>query len=153
MAVRGDEYSQCTGFSVDITGAKGAQDGAGGSWKCVRGGGLRFTEAAGTTLGTDQFMQHALGQKEWEDLVLIGTISKDRKDMLQWYDDTVAGKDWRRNVTVNIHGRDGKVTHHYNFLDCFLTSYRLTELDADSEQECEEEVHICVARSDNYLTA
>jgi len=153
MAVRSDDFARATGFTVDITGAAGSGSGADGNWKVVRGGGLRFNENAGTTRGSDQFMQHALGQREWDDLVLIGTISKGRKDMLKWYKNTVAGEDWRRNVTLNIHGMDGQITHHYNYIDCFLTSYRLTELDADSEQECEEEIHICVARSDNYLTA
>jgi len=151
MAVRSDDFSVATGFTVEIEGVKGNKQTADGSWKVCRGGGIRFNENAGTTRGTDQFMHHTLGQREWDDLVFIGTISKDRKDMLQWYKDTVAGLNHRRNITVNIHGRDGAITHHYNFIDCFLTSYRLTELDADSEQECEEEVHICVGRSDNYL--
>jgi len=153
MASRSDDFSRASGFTIEIEGSKGNKQTADGSWKVIRGGGIRFNENSGTTRGSDQFMQHALGQREWDDLVLIGTISKDRKDMLQWYKDTVAGENHRRNITVNIHGMDGNVTHHYNFLDCFLTSYRLTELDADSEQECEEEIHISVGRSDNYLTA
>jgi phage tail-like protein len=153
MAVRSDDFSQATGFSVEITGAPGASAGADGTWKVVRGGGIRFNENAGTTRGSDQFMQHSLGQREWDDLVLIGCLSKGRKAMLQWYADTVAGKDHRRNVSVIIHGRDTQETHRYNFLDCFLTSYRLTELDADSEVECEEEIHMSVGRSDNYLAS
>jgi len=153
MAVRSDDFSRATGFTVEITNTKGNRQTADGSWKCIRGGGIRFAENQGTTRGSDQYMQHALGQREWDDLVLIGPVSKERKDMLKWYEDTVKGEDHRRNLTIHIHGMDGQVTHSYNYLDCFLTSYRLTELDADSEKECDEEVHICVGRSDNYLTS
>jgi phage tail-like protein len=151
MVVRSDEFAGASGFSVEISGGPGAAD-TDGSWKVCRGGGIRFTEAQGTTRGSDQFMQHTLGQREWDDLVLIGCVTKSRKAMLQWYKDTVAGKDHRRNLSVIIHHKDTKESHRYNFIDCFLTSYRLTELDADSEVECEEEIHICPARSDNFLT-
>ena len=152
MAVRSDDFARATGFSVEITGAKGASAGAAGTWKVVRGGGIRFAENHGTTRGSDHFHQHAHGQREWEDIELIGPVSKDRKDMLQWYLDTVQGKDHRRNVSIVIHGMDTQETHRYNFLDCFLAEYRLTPLNADSEEECEEHVRICVGRSDNYLT-
>ena len=150
FAERQDQYSKATGFQIQITGAasEGSTD---GSWKAVRGGGVRFVENPGTTTGGDKFMQHSLGQKEWDDITLIGPVTSSRKDMLNWYKDTVAGKDHRRNVSIIILGPDGKTTHQYNYLDCFLTSYKLTPLDADSEQECEEEVSICVGYSDNYL--
>jgi phage tail-like protein len=150
FAERQDQYAKATGFQVQITGAS-AEGTTDGSWKVVRGGGIRFNENAGTTTGSDKFMQHSLGQKEWDDLTLIGPVTSSRKDMLNWYKDTVAGKDHRRNVSIIILGPDGKSTHQYNYLDCFLTSYKLTPLDADSEQECEEEVTICVGYSDNYL--
>jgi len=151
MAVRSDDFSRASGFSVEITGAAGATAGADGTWHVARGGGIRFNENAGTTRGSDQFMQHSLGQREWDDLVLIGPVSKGRKDMLKWYTNTMKGEDHRRNVSIIIHGMDTNETHRYNFIDCFLTSYRLTELDSDSEAQCDEEIHICVGRSDNYL--
>jgi len=150
FAERQDQFSKATGFSVEITGAAGG-GGTDGSWKVVRGGGIRFTENAGVTRGDDKFSQHSLGQREWEDIVLIGPVTKSRKDMLKWYQATVKGDDYRRNVSIIIHGPDGKETHRYNYIDCFLTAYRLTELDAESEKECEEEVHINPHHSDNYL--
>jgi phage tail-like protein len=150
FAERQDQFNKATGFQVEITGAAGAGS-TDGSWKVVRGGGIRFNENPGTTRGNDQFRQHSLGQKEWDDIVLIGPVTKSRKDMMQWYLDTVTGKDHRRNVSIIILGPDSKETHRYNYIDCFLTLYKLTELDAESEQECEEEVHICVGHSDNYL--
>jgi len=150
FAERQDQFAKASGFQVQITGAA-SEGGTDGSWKVCRGGGIRFNENQGTTRGDDKFAQHSLGHKEWEDITLIGPVTKSRKDMLNWYKDTVAGKDHRRNVSIIILGPDTKETHRYNYLDCFLCGYKLTPLDADSEQECEEEVNICVGYSDNYL--
>jgi len=150
FAERQDQFSKASGFQVEITGAAGATS-TDGSWKVCRGGGLRFNENAGTTAGHDKYMQHSLGQKEWDDIVLIGPVTKSRKDMLKWYLDTVGGEDHRRNVSIIIMGPDGKESHRYNYIDCFLTMYKLTDLDAESEKECDEEIHICVGHSDNYL--
>jgi phage tail-like protein len=149
-AERQDQYAKATGFSVEITGAAGAGS-TDGSWKAVRGGGLKFTENSGVTRGDDKFHQHSLGQREWQDITLIGPVTKSRKDMLKWYLDTVKGEDHRRNVSIIIHGADTKETHRYNYIDCFLTGYTLTPLDGESESECEETIEICVHHSDNYL--
>jgi len=151
FAERQDQYNKATGFQVQITGAA-AEGSTDGSWKALRGGGLRFVENPGTTTGSDKYLQHSLGQKEWEDITLIGPVTSSRKDMLNWYKDTVAGKDWRRNISIIILGPDGQETHRYNYVDCFLSGYTLTPLDAESEQECEETVTICVGHSDNYLS-
>ena len=142
-----DKFAIATGFEVEITGGESGTDGA---WKVVRGGGLRFNLNNGTTIGTDQYSQASLGQKEWDDIVLIGPVTKSRKAMLKWYLDTVKGQDHRRNISIIILGRDGKETHRYDYKDCYLTAYKLTALDAESEQQCEEEVHICVGYSDQF---
>lgn len=147
---RYDEYSKASGFSVDIKpGDPAAQ--TDGSWKAVRGGGLRFVENQGVTTGNDKFIQHSLGQREWEDITLIGPVTKSRKAMMTWYMDTVDGKDWRRDLSIIIHGTDTQETHRYEYLNCFLTAYSLTPLDGESESECEETVEICPATSKNYL--
>ena len=86
-------------------------------------------------------------------VILLSRVMSKLGTLTEITTDTVAGKDHRRNVSIIILGPDGKTTHQYNYLDCFLTEYRLTPLDADSEQECEEEVKICVGYSDNYLKA
>jgi hypothetical protein len=147
---RYDEYSKATGFSVDIKPGDPA-DKTDGAWKAVRGGGIRFVENQGVTTGTEQFVQHSLGQREWEDITLIGPLTSSRKAMMTWYADTVAGKDWRRDVSIIVHGTDSKETHRYEYLHCFLTAYSLTPLDGESEQECEETIEICPATSKNYL--
>jgi hypothetical protein len=151
FAERQDQFNKATGFQLEISGAAGA-GATDGSWKSVRGGGVKFVENAGVTRGDDKFYQHSLGQCEWQDLSFTGTLTKTRKDMLKWYTDTVDGKDHRRNVSVIILGPNSQEVHRYNYVDCFLTNYSLTPLDGESEAECEETIEICVSRSDNYLS-
>lgn len=144
-----DQFSIATGFQVLIQGAP--EKGETGDWKAVRGGGIRFNENAGVTIGSDPNAKHSLGQREWEDVTLIGPVSKERKAMMEWYLLTVDGGDHRKNMSIVILGKDSKETHRYDYEECFLTAYSLTPLDADSETECEETVELCVARSPNYL--
>jgi len=146
-----DQFSTAIGFQVEITGAAGPAT-TDGAWKAVRGGGLRFNEGDGVTVGGNQFKDASHGLREWDDVTLIGPVTKTRKDMMKWYLDTVKGEDHRRNLSIIILGRDGQETHRYNYLDCFLTGYSMTPLDSDDDASlCEETVTICVARSDNYL--
>lgn len=71
--------------------------------------------------------------------------------MLDWMRATRAGQDVRKNVSVIILKSDGTETHRYDYVDCFLTAYSLTPLDADSDSECEETIEICVSHSSNFL--
>lgn len=151
MQEMADQFSKAIGFQVEITGAAGAGE-TDGSWKAVRGGGIRFAENSGVTMGQDQFAQNALGMREWEDITIIGPVTKSRKDMLTWYLDTVKGEDWRRNISIIVLNYDGSELYRYNYMDCFLTSYALTPLDAESEVECEETVEICVGYCDNFFS-
>jgi phage tail-like protein len=146
-----DQFSKAIGFQVEITGAAGAGS-TDGSWKAVRGGGLRFAENQGVTVGQDKFNNISLGMREWEDVTIIGPVTKSRKDMLKWYLDTVKGEDWRRNMSIIVMNYDGSELYRYNYMDCFLTAYSLTPLDAESEVECEETIEIGVARCDNFFS-
>jgi phage tail-like protein len=146
-----DQFSKAIGFQVEITGAAaaGVTD---GSWKAVRGGGIRFAENSGVTMGQDKYAQNSLGMREWEDVTIIGPVTKSRKDMLTWYLDTVKGDDWRRNISIIVLNYDGSELYRYDYMDCFLTAYSLTPLDAESEVECEETIEICVGYCNNYFT-
>jgi phage tail-like protein len=148
-AERSDQYHKAAYFQVQISGGAGEKT-TDGSWKVVNGGSVRFNEDDGVTPTGSKFREHSLGKYEWDDLVLIGPVTKTRKDMLQWYQDTVKGKDHRRNITVIVLNRDQQIIKQTNFLDCFLTSYRLTELDKEAgEKACEETVTICVGRRED----
>jgi|SRR5579871_2378883 len=150
--MRQDEFSSAHGFQVEISGGADAK-GTDGSWKMVRGGGLRIEEASGVTRGDDKHRHFSPGKKVWEDIHLVGPVTKTRKDMLKWFNDTVSGDEdkKRRNISIIILGKNGKETHRYDYNDCFMTSYRMTELDAEGQVECEEEIGICVGYSPNYL--
>jgi phage tail-like protein len=145
-----DQFSKAIGFQVEITGAAGAGE-TDGSWKAVRGGGIRFAENSGVTMGQDKYAQNSLGMREWEDVTIIGPVTKSRKDMLTWYLDTVKGDDWRRNISIIVLNYDGSELYRYNYMDCFLTAYSLTPLDAESEVECEETIEMCVGYCENYF--
>jgi len=149
FAERQDQFVKASGFQVNIQGA--ASDGPDGTWKVCRGGGIRFDENQGTTTGNDHFKQHSHGLREWENITLVGPVTKTRKDMLKWYQNTVKGEDHRRNISIILLGQDGQEIYRYDYNDCFLLHYRLTELDAESDNVCEEEVQICPGYSPNYL--
>jgi len=149
--VRADQYVIASGFKIDITGGPDPQ-GPDGSWKVVQGGSLTFDVVSGASTGQDQFMQGSLGQKQWQNLNVTGPVTSSRKDMLQWVADMKDGKSdkLRRNVTVTMVNKDGTDGIAYNFLNCFLESYQLTDLSGDNASECFESISINIGRSDMF---
>jgi hypothetical protein len=149
-----DQYVKTYGFKVDIEGA--SPDSTEGGWRSVEGGGIMFEECAGVTVGTDQFKNHSQGIAQWQPLRLVGTVTKDRKQMLEWYKKMQqSGKqaDCYKSVSITLLARDGTDAYSLNFLQCFLTSYSLCPLDGDAEdQEAYETVEIHVGYSDNFLS-
>lgn len=154
MGIRADEYRRNYGFKIEIKPGP-AVSATHGKWKTCRGGGIRLHESAGVTRGADPIKHHTLGTTEWEDVVLTGAVTAERKDMLQWYTDMVekgAAGDCFRDVTITWLKRDGSDDKNVNYLECFLTGYSLTPLDGDEEDvECIETVEICVGHSDNFF--
>ena len=152
---RQDQYNKNYGFKVEFSPGPPA-DATHGGWKTIRGGGIRIHEGQGVTRGTDKHKNMTRGICEWEDLVLTGAITADRKDMLQWYMDMVDTGDegaCYRDVTLTYLLPDGTDGRAINYLECFLTAYSLTPLDGDEEDaECIETVEVCVGYSDNFLT-
>jgi len=150
-AMRADQYVIASGFKLDITGGPDP-GGPDGSWKVVNGGGLKFDVVTGASVGGDQYMQGSLGQKVWENLNLTGPVTATRKDMLQWVADMTAGKadKLRRNTTVTMINKDGSDGIAYNFTNCFLESYQLTDLSGDNASECFESISVNVGRSDMF---
>jgi hypothetical protein len=150
-AQRVDQYTVAFGFQVEISGGD-AVTSREGSWKRVDWNGCRLLEVSDATVGTEQFHQHTHGQREWTDLTLVGALTGKRKAMLQWYKDTVAGKDHRRNISLILLARDGTELKRYDLQDTFIIGYQLTQLEGGGQQECEETVTICVGSSNNYLS-
>jgi phage tail-like protein len=150
-AVRADQYVIASGFKLDIQGGPDPQ-GPDGSWKVTQGGSLQFDVVSGASVGGDQFMQGSLGQKCWQNLNVTGPVTATRKDMLTWVADMTAGAagKLRRNITVTMINKDGSDGIGYNFLNCFLESYQLTDLSGDNATECFETISINVGRSDMF---
>jgi phage tail-like protein len=150
-----DQYSKSYGFKVDITGGGGADTNE-GAWRSVRGGGIRVHEAGGCTTGQDQFKNHTRGICEWDDLVLAGAVTKDRKQMLEWYkamQEKGKDADCYKDVSVTLINREGGDVYTINFLECFLTSYSLCPLNGEEDDvEAQETVEIQVGYSDNFLS-
>jgi hypothetical protein len=149
-----DQYTKSYGFKVEITGGA-APDSNEGGWRSIEGGGIMIHETGGCTVGTDQFKNHTRGICEWQPLRLVGSVTKDRKQMLDWYKNMQQkGKeaDCYRDVSVTLIGPDGGDIYTLNYLECWLTSYSLCPLDAEADdQEAYETVEIVVGYSDNYL--
>ena len=153
MATRADEYERNYGFRIEISPGP-PSDAVHGQWKTCRGGGLRVHETEASR-GTDKFAEHTAGICEWEDVVLTGAITADRKDMLDWYKNMVdkgdAGSVYR-SLSITLLNRDGSDSTSINYSECFLTAYSLTPLDGgEADVECIETVEICVGYSENYF--
>lgn len=153
MAIRADEYVKNYGFSVEFKPGP-AVDATHGKWKTIRGGGLRLHSAPAST-GTDKIKQYTLGTTEWENLVLTGQVTAERKDMLQWFTDMVekgGEADCFRSVTLTWKKRDGADDRTITWNECFLCGYSLSALDGDAdEEECIETIEICVGYSENFF--
>lgn len=155
MTARADEYIRNYGFNVEVSGFT-ANTSPEGKWKSFRGGGLRLHESAGVTTGRQNMQQHTLGPSEWEDIVLTGAVTKDRKDALTWYTDMVndggEGKCFK-DVTLNLLDRDqSAVMRTIVWNHCFLTAYSLSPLDGDEQDvECMETLEICTGYSEDFL--
>jgi hypothetical protein len=150
---RPDQYEKNYGFKVEFSPGP-PSDQTHGKWKTFRGGGLRLHSQC-TSRGTDKFKEYSLGTCEWENVVLTGQVTAERKDMLQWYKDMVEKGDTSdcfRSLTLTWSQRDGSDRRTITWNECFLTGYSLTPLDGDADdQECIETVEVCVGYSENFF--
>lgn len=150
---RADQYIKNYGFRVEFKPGP-PPDATHGKWKTFRGGGLRLHSQAASR-GTDKIKQYTLGTCEWENIVLTGQVTAERKDMLQWFQDMVekgAEGDCFRSVTLTWLNRDGSDGRSVTWNECFLCGYSLTPLDGDADdEECIETVEICVGYSEDFF--
>ena len=150
-----DQYTKSYGFKVDVDGL--SPDSHEGAWRSIRGGGVRIDEVGGCTTGLHQFKNHTAGIASWEPLTLVGAVTKDRKQMLEWYKAMQQkGKeaDCYKDVSVTLIDREGNDVYTLNWLECYLMSYSLCPLNGEEDDvEAQETVEIQVGYSDNLLNA
>jgi hypothetical protein len=138
-----DMFAQVRGFKVEIDGAAGKEVDT--SWEHVSGGALMI-EHVETTIGGDKFHTHAPGAKSIEELTLRGAMTDLRQAMCTWINETVAGKPWKRTVTItellSVEGgiKEGK---KYVYFDCFPCGYVFPHLSVtNTTGNVQEEVRI-----------
>ena len=122
-AMIGDKFAQVRGFAVQIdsisaTGGKEVDT----AWESVSGGEL-IIEQTETTIGSDKFHTNSPGHKTVGEITLRGAMADKRAALCTWINETVAGKPWKRNVTITPIHLDGALGETLVFLDCALTAY------------------------------
>ncbi len=142
------------GFRVRILNPDGSQitpgvDNADDAWEVWRGGGTQTIKDCKP--GKDTFKPDTRAG----DLVLQGPLTSDRKDMLQWINETVSGsKTYRRMLTITELDDPGDGTpaverKQYIYHDCFPVRYVFPKMSVtNTTGNTMEEVHIKPIRVD-----
>jgi hypothetical protein len=149
-----DQFVRKSRFTVEISGGSDPKS-TGGVWLSVSGGGIEFKEEE-TPTGEDSLQLKSIGQGRWQDLVLRGPLTADRKDIITWWKDMCEkGEDTNcfRTVTVNFYNRDGGDVDSVSYNDCWLKEYRLTPADSRASGEfMYEEVVIDIGWSTDFFS-
>lgn len=153
MSLDQEKYIRNYSFRVEFSPGP-PPDQTHGKWKSFSGGGLILHEEA-VSIGTDKFDENTLAICEWEDVKLVGDLTAERKDMLQWYSDMCekgGEAECFRNLTLTFLDRNGQDLNSIMWEECFMTSYSLTDLDtSQTGTPLQETVVICVGHSQDYL--
>jgi len=140
-------------FTVEISGGSDPKS-TGGVWLAISGGGIEFKDEA-NPVGGDSLRLTTAGQGRWQDLVLKGPMTANRKDIVTWWKDmNEKGEDTNcyRTVTITFYNRDGAEVDTISYNDCWLKEYRLTPADSRAGSEFMfEEVVIDVGWSTDYF--
>jgi hypothetical protein len=149
-----DEAQRRSRFTVEISGGSDPKS-TGGVWLSISGGGLEVKDEANPT-GGDSLRVTTAGQARWQDLVLRGPLTADRKDIITWWKDmNEKGEDTNcyRTVTITFFARDGAEVDTISYNDCWLKEYRLTPADSKAGSEpMYEEVVIDVGFSTDFFS-
>jgi len=126
IAVQPDDFIRIFGFRVEIS--PSPQSDGENSWKSVSGGEIIIDENGLPTVG---------------ELVLVGPLSPQRQDLLDWYHDSISGDPSSvfRTVDVTLFDREGVGVSTRTYHDAFLVEYALGELNA---QEADVQLMECV---------
>src|SRR4051812_10601763 len=127
MGAAQDDFLRTKGFIVTIDTNNASGKGENESWLSCSGGG-DVIEVAQTTLGSDVYKTFAPGQTTVSPLVLEGSLTADRKNMLNWIKATAAGEGPRRTVTVTPYNIEQQATKAHNYADCLIEEYVYPEL-------------------------
>ena len=123
-----DKFAQVRGFKVEIAGAGGREVDAG--WESVSEGVVMLDRP------------HHAGACTAPEITLRGPLTATRRALLTWLNNSVQGRHARRDVTITVSPADpAQPAKTFQYLECFLTGYAISPLDAtDPRQEPIEEV-------------
>ena len=126
-AMVSDKFAQVRGFKVEIESAGGGGSEVDGAWESVSSGEL-IIEQTETTIGSDKFQTTSPGHKSVGEITLRGAMTDKRAALCTWINETVAGKPWKRTVTITPIHLDGTIGETLIFSDCALTAYATPRL-------------------------
>lgn len=144
-----DKLLRTKGFKVTISNAGAAANAdkanADSFWRSVSGG-ADVIEKIESTHGNEQFKTFTPGHSQVTQLVLEGGMTDTRKDLIQWIQDQMEGKEFRRMVTVTPLKTDGTDAPQHVYHDCFVEEYTFPLLDAENHDTLIERVTIHALR-------
>lgn len=139
-----DQFLVAKGFSVEI---KGADSSADDSWLSVDGGAVEV-ETIDTTVGGDGSRKYIPGKAYVTELTLTGYMTKTRKSLLRWMQESAGGGDSRRDVVITVEGpRPHDPRPQFNYYDCLISRIEIPRLSAGSSDPVKERV---VLRPERY---
>lgn len=108
-----------------------------GNWWSFSGGG-ESVEIVTYTAGPDQHEQKRPGQIDSSDITIKGPFVKDRKAIMDWVNETAAGKDKRVDMTLAFQNDKGDDLSAYSLLQSVPISYQPPAVSAGNYDMLEE---------------
>ena len=129
-----DKFAQVRGFRVEISGADGVE--IDNTWESVAGGVVLLERP------------HAASPCTAPEITLRGPLTATRHALVNWLDSSARGRKSRRDVTITVVPVDAtQPAQTFQFLECFITAYAISPLDAaDPRLEPVEEVRFVPGR-------
>ncbi len=129
------ELTLITGFALYFVDSQGNRTPT-GSWQSISGG-EECVEVVETTTGENQHEQKRPGQAYFTDITLKGPLSKDRKAVMDWINDTAKGKAQARNLVLVFLNDKGEGQRTWNLLDTYPVSYTPGDYSPSSKENVE----------------
>lgn len=145
-----DQVLRYKGFDVEIKNSSGGEGERDSSWTSVAGGALA-TEMVEATTGNDGERRFRPGAPFITPLVLRRPITdRKRRALIDWLNETAAGNDVRRRVTIVAFDENGKPVRTDIYEGCSIKEHCPPRLSAGSAEPIEE---VVVLKATRFTTA
>ena len=135
-------------FLLELGGVNDNASGIVAGFTSISGGGLKI-EKRDVTTGNSVRREYLPGPCEFENLCLVRGLTTNQ-DLLDWIDETVEGKDCKRDGAVILLDNDGEEIRRWSFFGAFPVSWGGVELSSDGSAIMLEkvEIHVSKVKSD-----